>query len=138
MLTLTRTRLWQSRLDALLSERLHTPFAWGSHDCALFAADAIVAVTEVDPAAALRGTYSTEAEARAILDAAGGLEAIATEALGPSVPAALARPGDIGLLDTALGETLVVCLGERWMAPADDGLKVLRLGHVAQAWRVGE
>lgn len=138
MLTLTRTRLWQSRLDALLSERLHQPFAWGVHDCALFAADAVLAVTEVDPAAALRGSYSTEAEARLIIDAAGGLASIATEALGEPVAAAMARPGDIGLLEAGLGETLVVCVGQRWMAPADDGLKVLRLGHVAQAWRVGE
>jgi hypothetical protein len=47
-------------------------FAWGTHDCMLFAADWALALTGRDPAAAWRGTYSDEAGAVEIVRHAGG------------------------------------------------------------------
>lgn len=137
MLMLKRHRQWQSRLDELVCMRLHTAFGWGTHDCCLWGADVVQAVADVDPAEQYRGTYSTEEGARALLAAHGGVAGFVTEVLGPSVDPALARPGDLGLVQTAAAETLAVCLGSHWAAPGLAGLTMLRTAHVSAAWRVG-
>ena len=54
-----RVEAWPEHLIAFLSERRGRPFAWGSNDCCLFAADWIRTATGYDPAAKVRGTYST-------------------------------------------------------------------------------
>ena len=54
---------WRQQLDALIASRMAAPFAWGAHDCCLFAADAVLAQTGEDPAAEFRGTYASAAEA---------------------------------------------------------------------------
>ena len=51
-------------------------FLWGKNDCALWCASAVQHVTGYDPAADLRGTYSTWFECRRVIMAAGGLEAL--------------------------------------------------------------
>ncbi len=58
--------------DARLSRvsacaRARAAFVWGKSDCALFAADGILAVTGVDIADDFRGKYATEAEAMALI-----------------------------------------------------------------------
>ena len=137
MMMLKRHRQWQSRLDALVCARLHTPFGWGTHDCCLWGADVVLAVAEVDPAAPYRGTYNTEQAARALLAEHGGIAGLATAHLGAPVLPSLARPGDLGLVQTAAAETLAVCLGTHWAAPGLAGLALLRTTHVSAAWRVG-
>jgi uncharacterized protein DUF6950 len=62
----------EGRLAEFLSAALARDFAWGRHDCMLFAADWALALTGRDPAAPWRGTYSDEAGARAIIQASGG------------------------------------------------------------------
>lgn len=47
-------------------------FAWGVHDCLLFAADALVAQGRPDAAAPYRGAYDSATGAQAVIDAAGG------------------------------------------------------------------
>lgn len=47
-------------------------FAWGVHDCLLFAADALVAQGRPDAAAPYRGAYSSATEADTVIDNAGG------------------------------------------------------------------
>jgi hypothetical protein len=65
---------WHTRaFDTFLRERAEMPFAWGSNDCALFAADAILANTGTDIAADFRGKYTTQLGAlRTIQEVTGG------------------------------------------------------------------
>ena len=52
---------WQTRaFHNFLLENADKPFAWGTHDCALFAANAILANTGVDIADDFRGKYITQ------------------------------------------------------------------------------
>ena len=46
--------------DALIAERRLMPFARGTNDCCMFAADAVLAMTGRDLAADWRGTYSDD------------------------------------------------------------------------------
>ena len=52
---------WPERLSAAIAAAAGTPFDYGQHDCCLFAADCVLAVTGVDLAADWRGRYGTEA-----------------------------------------------------------------------------
>lgn len=60
------------RLAAHLSEATRRRFRRGTHDCGTFAADWVRRVSGVDPAAPLRGLYSTPVEADRIIADAGG------------------------------------------------------------------
>lgn len=71
-----RVSNWPALLTAAIDDAKTKPFAWGVHDCCMNAANLIQAITGVDPAASFRGTYSTESEAQAIIEAAGGLVAL--------------------------------------------------------------
>ena len=52
-------------------------FKWGEIDCCLWSANYVREATGIDPAADLRGCYSTAFGARQVLMAQGGMEAIA-------------------------------------------------------------
>lgn len=57
---ITRHPKWHLQLEEFLLDRKSVPFAWGSNDCALFAADAILSMTGTDLASEFRGKYSTQ------------------------------------------------------------------------------
>jgi hypothetical protein len=122
----TRLPDWHDRLAALIHERDREPFAWGRHDCALWAADAHLAVTGVDLGEPFRGHYRSASGARKALRNLAGVEdpeALADKLLGERLPSALARLGDVVVADIrALGldgdlpgdgraPTLGVCYG---------------------------
>src|ERR1700735_5391711 len=69
-----RAEHWATRAyHDFLKARANEPFAWGAQDCALFAADGVLAITGVDIAADFRGKYDDEASAfAAIKTIAGG------------------------------------------------------------------
>lgn len=127
---------WRQRFDTLVRERMTTPFEWGVQDCCIWPADCVKAMTGVDHAAAWRGTYSTEAEAEALLQSLGGLMALGALAGPPCAPLA-AGPGDVGLLRNAdRGTVLGVCSGKGWLVPASGGLALLPLDSAVRAWKV--
>lgn len=127
---------WQVRLEACLAERWARPFAWGQQDCALCAADCVLACTGVDPAARLRGTYSNAAGAAAVLRTHGGLVAIAARNLGAEVAPLCATLGDVGLVANGGRECLAVCTGPVWLAPGPNGLTPFPPECVTRAWRL--
>ena len=52
------------------------PFQWGQNDCAMWCGSAVKWATGYDPAADLRGTYSTWFECRRVLMEAGGMDGL--------------------------------------------------------------
>lgn len=128
---------WPLRLEALVQARAATPFAWGSFDCCLFAADVVQALTGVDPAARLRGTYATAPQALRRLHARGGVHAIASMALGLAVPVALARVGDVVQVEVGGHAALGVCNGTSVLGPSATGLVAINISQAQCAWRVG-
>jgi hypothetical protein len=132
----TRPQAWRARLDALVHARLREPFAWGVHDCCLFAADAVHAQTGDDPAAKWRGTYSDAQGAARLVQKLGGLAAIAG-LVGDRIPPLTASVGDVGLVHADGRELLAVCMGPNWLCPTAQGLGALPLDAAQMAWRVG-
>lgn len=143
---LTRREDWPEQLAALVKSHVQVPFAWGSNDCALFAAEAVRVMTGTDLAAPWRGQYRDEASARGQRSASGHLETgdmvaalydMAHRALGPAVPPLLARRGDVVLAEHDNGHSLAVCLGGVATAPGRNGLLMLERAAWRYAWRVG-
>jgi len=133
--TQVQTTAWRVSLHALIAQRLRAPFAWGSQDCCLWAADAVLATTGTDHAADCRGAYSTATEALRLLVGLGGLPAVGARA-GDAIQPLMAAEGDIGLLVVDGRESLAVCMGPGWLAPTANGLALLPLDAAHLAWRV--
>ena len=133
---LKRFEDWPRRLDAAIEGARKRPFSWGSHDCALFAADVVVALTGEDLAAYGRGHYDSAETALRMISAGGGLAAIATKALGEPVPVPQARRGDVVLRCGEHGPSLGICLGARCAFTGFEGLVFVPLNECEQAWHV--
>jgi hypothetical protein len=71
-----------------------------------------------------------------VIEAHGGLAALAADRLGKEVPPRMARAGDIGLLINAGRECLAIFGGSMWHAPGEAGLCCFPTHHVTRCWRV--
>lgn len=127
---------WERRLFDFVFARHCDPFEWGRNDCALFAADAVQAITGTDLAADFRGTYDTALGAARALQSAGGFEALAGAHFGKPIHVRHAKPGDIALIEQEHGPALAVVLGEMVAGPGANGVRFLPLTAAQVAWRV--
>ena len=136
---------WEAHLARLIAQHARTPFAWGTHDCVTFAADAVQAITGHDPIAAIRGTWSCEQGARRALDRFVGrpnidaaVEVMAQREGWPHIPALTARRGNIVLLSRPKEAEcrLAVVIGERAMCPGPSGLVAEYITAACKAWAI--
>jgi hypothetical protein len=133
---LVRLPDWQLRYAAFARERMGMRFVWGVNDCAIFALDAVEAMTGQRQLQHLRD-YSTAYGAARRQAANDGLAGIATLAFGAPVPPRLARIGDVVLVFTGGRESLAICNGGTAMGPGPDGTVHIGMGAARAAWRVG-
>jgi len=101
---------WRARLSAYFVAVAARPLVYGTHDCALFVAGAVEAMTGVDPAARWRGRYESILEG---LDLLGQDDSLGENADGERdhihivkglfkrVPQAFAQVGDIAVVGVA-------------------------------------
>ena len=124
---------WEVRLEQLINERMHARFLWGRNDCAMFAADGVLAITGKDLAEDIRGTYWDEEGAGAVIEGGFGLTAIVDSKL-QRIPTCRATVGDVGLVRNNNKELLALCTGPYWHAPGAWGLVVLPFNAAVAAW----
>lgn len=131
---LTRARDWPERLAAFIDSRRHAPFAWGANDCALFAADGVLAMTGTDLAKTLRG-YKTERGALSRMRKAGGIRGFARDL--PQRAPGFASRGDIVLAIVEARETFGLVSGNgHWCAPGATQLLFRPLSEVVLVVKV--
>lgn len=136
-LRLVRRPDWRSRLSACVEGALKRPFEWGVHDCALFAADAVLAMTGVDHADFWRGRYRTAAGAMKILGRGGYDGHVAYVAAHlPELHPSVAADGDIAVIETELGPALGVVAGALVAVPGPIGLSFVSRAEAMQAFHV--
>ena len=129
---------WTSILAARLEAARHMPFAWGTHDCAIWAFDLRRDLTGgEDVAATWRGLYTTALGALRVMRGLGwpDLEAMGRALLGaPLATPLLAQRGDIvlGGEDPAFG----VCNGAKAVFVSPDCLVSVPLAGCHLGWRV--
>lgn len=128
---------WPERFAAYIARHRGTPFAWGVHDCVLFAAGNVQAITGQWP---LSMQWPDAAAAARLLRRLGGLESAVDGVLPRLSSPALAQRGDILLVHGAQSEKprqwLAVADAGGWWAPCAAGL-VRGSGGALCAWGVG-
>lgn len=81
--------------------------------------------------------HCTAREAIRRIEAEGGLQEIATQALGESVPFRFARVGDVVLVKVGKRDALGICNGGSIVGPGPHGLVAVGRKSAVMAWRVG-
>ncbi len=101
-------------------------FCPGKHDCALFAAGCVAAMTGDDFAAPYRGRYRTLRGGIRILRKAGFSDAIALAAAHlPPVAPAFAADGDVAVVPTPEGPALGILIGAQIRVAGPKGLRLV-------------
>lgn len=124
---------WEKRLNAYL--KTVGPFEWGKNDCCLFAANAVEAMTGVDPAKKYRGYKTKLGAAKKIKDV--GIEGAWTAEFGEPINPKLCKRGDVVLFQNGQEQSVGVCMGTKFAAIAEEGLIMLDMQkHAIMGWRV--
>ncbi|WP_113154788.1 hypothetical protein [Nitratireductor sp. OM-1] len=98
-----RRSFWRPSLADYFSQVQGRPFAWGSFDCALFAAGAVEAMTGVDFAKGYRGAYTT---------LAGGLRLLRTEGFETHADFAAAHLTEIHPSKAQVGDIAAIAVSD--------------------------
>lgn len=128
---------WQARLREYLRTVAREPFKIGKHDCALFVAGAVKAMTGEDHMRGLRG-YRTQAEGLRMIQAKGFIDHVDYVAsLFDEVSPPFAQVGDIAVVDGITGDALGIVQGSNVYTIGAAGLGVVPMTHIRRAFRVG-
>lgn len=127
---------WECRLRQEIEAAAERPFAWGSHDCAIWALDVVSALRgQPSPADAWRGKYKTARGAMSAMRRQGwaSIEAGARALFGePLSTVRLAQRGDLILgPEDAVG----ICLGSQSRFVSPTGLVDIETKSCRMAWR---
>ena len=135
-----------------VKEFMAIPHRWavggvGGDDCTTFMGTWVLARTGIDPAAGIRGTYSTLAQAKEIVASYGGIAALGYAMLEPHGFRRVQTPqdGDIGIVSAVLGtapENCIegkipgICYGPLWGVMSVRGPQMKALRFTGIAWRI--
>ncbi len=142
---MTRKGNWQALLHAFLVEHRFEAFEYGRWDCCLFVGEAVQVMTGVDPAADLRGAYSSRVEARRFMRRCGlrsvevAVEAVAAEYGMRETDVSHAQRGDLALVrngrrDVSLG--LVSLTGREVLLASSNGIWAVPISLAVRAWHI--
>jgi hypothetical protein len=126
---------WLEELDRTFSYARGRRFEWGRHDCCLFAARCVRAISGENKRI-LFPPYRKRAEAQLILEQLGGMRALITRALGEPKPTSFATIGDVVLIEMGNGEQPAVCMGLYSFAPGRRNLVHRATRDALAAWTV--
>lgn len=137
---LTRLPDWRPRLASYLARVARHPFRPGTHDCALFCAGAVEAMTGRDMAAPWRGGYRSLAAGYAQLAASGFADhvSLVRAHFAPVAPAS-AQVGDLALVASDVPEevgALGVVQGAGVYVLRPSGLALVSRLDALEAWTV--
>ena len=144
IMLLRRYDLWPRLLSEYFDSKRETPFAWGTHDCMVFAYGAVEVMHGKNPLVNLHGKYNTAKGAACILrrsyksDIMVAISKLNKACGMPPIPAPFARRGDLLVLDyngrTSLG---VAGFNADIIVAAEIGIaSVPLLKYAKLAWRV--
>lgn len=137
---MTRHEDWRSRLGAYVSIVRASPYAFGSHDCWLFVAGAIEAMTGTDHATRHRGRYKTARGALGIMKRAeaSNMAEFAGLHLEEIDAPVFAQIGDVMAIptDDVFGYSLGILNGEQVLVVTATGIGVRDRADATRAFKV--
>jgi len=134
---MTRRSTWESDLSAYIASMRGKPYAYGEHDCGLFFAGAVKAMTDFDPGEPFRGKYTTDLGAAKALKRFGAGDLKSTiDGIFEPCPVGRLQRGD-GVWN---GEAVGVCMGAYALFVGQEGdreglIRIPRAEWVG-GWRV--
>lgn len=136
-----RVENWAGILAGEIEKAESEPFEWGVNDCCLWVSSVVKAFTGVDYALGFRDSYTTEAEATAIIKGMGddGTLLSAVRFLLSDLEEMninFAQRGDIVLATIAGNQTIGIATGSGIAFKTFDGLIRLPRSKCDIAWRV--
>lgn len=133
---MTRVVDWRSRLTEYMADVSRVQFRPGRHDCALFVAGAVKAMTGVDHARGWRG-YRSLATGQRKLEAKGFADHIALIAsILPEITPIMAQVGDVAVVDGHDVLALGIVQGAFVYVLRPSGAGLVPLTDVKKAFRV--
>lgn len=134
-----------SREDALRSYiegHIVSRWSWGGVDCVFFAINWVRAFTGIDPAKRLRGSYSDESGAEAVMEREGGFLAMVKREMSANGFLETPEPvdGDVAIVrapisETALDMVMVIRSRGRWVGKTARGIRAGQW-QVVCAWKI--
>lgn len=127
-----------ARLQTFSNSITGTAQIYGQRDCSLILADWLVLNGYADTAGHLRGTYATEDECRAVVEAAGGLVPLVGDCakragLSPALEPHLGAVAVVGSPHDLKKQWGAIWNGERWLVLWQDRGKNLLVPFMVQA-----
>lgn len=137
MTKLSRHPKWRASLCAFLSSVSRAEYKPGQHDCALFAAGAIQAMTGEDLAAEFRGQYQSIGDGYALLREKGFDGPVEFAAAHfEEIEPLFAQVGDLAVVDGDDSDALGIVQGSQVYVLRLDGPGRVDLTDVKRAFRV--
>lgn len=135
--TLERLDDWEQRAARFFASMTDRSHAWGAHDCAIYCAGAVEAMTGVDLMADFIGGYDDEASAHRLVEAVGA-DSIADVVDRFLDPCSVrdARRGDLLQFGDRNG-FFMIRWSPRAVGAGASGVVHLPATLAARAWRVG-
>lgn len=127
---------WRPRLVAYMNTAARKPFRPGRHDCALFAAGAVEAMTGVDLARGWRGYSSLKSGAKKLAERGYDDHIALAEAHFDEVPTLFAQVGDIAVVDGDTEDAFGVVQGDQIYVLRRTGLGLMPLTAAKRVFRV--
>lgn len=129
---------WLDKLWTEIESAAGQDFAWGEHDCCLFAARCVDAMTDGGIAAELRAEYHDKPSALRYIARHGSLKAAITDKLGEPTTWWKIGRGDLCLVPSEDGlGSLGVCLGPTIACVLPDkGLQYEPLDRATACWKI--
>jgi len=135
---------WHVEFNQLLKKCRNKLFRTGVYDCALFMSDAVLIMTDKDPAETFRGNYTTDEQANALLEdyAGGGLleawQKFASENGHEEISPNFAQRGDVVYWENDKGHLMgVVSLsGRTFLTATNKGMLEVPISKASKAWRI--
>lgn len=136
--TLHKIPSWAERLTFYVMENQFKPYVWGQHDCVLFAMNGIWVTTGVDPIPEYRvSLWKSEAEARAMLEAEGGLITAMDKRFKRRPNTQTFWRGDPVLVYDKDGlPSLALCTGRSCAAPGEEEVLYMPMKDAVIVWAV--
>jgi hypothetical protein len=130
-----RKHNWAEKLNLFLKQDF--AFDWATCNCALFAADAVEAMTGVDFAVDYRGLKTKKSIVKKLKKDFGDVESGATALLGKPLSPKFARRGDVVSYDFSEGAALGICNGKQsYFVAEDKGLISIPTVETRKTWHI--
>ena len=133
-----RGKDWPQALSNACHKYKDTPHEWGTHDCVIFCAKVVEAMTGEDLIADLKGQWTTQIGAARVIKSNGfdSLDEMVSDYL-PEKPLPFIGRGDIVICDGDNGEFIAVVMGHNCVAPGPKGLNSVPVSFAKKGFAIG-